>query len=72
MTSEISIIVAQQRTGRGWGDKRAARQGKAVIGAVRVEWEEFDHWDGPVEAVETGEFIRATRITKLGPIEWPK
>ena len=64
------IIIQHIRTGRSLGDKRDPVRGKAQIGTAKIEWEEFDHWDGPITPDETGEYIRATRIVRLGRMEW--
>ena len=65
------MIVQQTKTGRKFGDKVDPKTGVAKIGSATVHWEEFDHWNGPLEAGETGEYIRATRITQLGRMEFP-
>lgn len=64
------MIVQQLRTGRGWGDKRDTVRGRAKIGSATIEFEEFDHWDGPVTADGKGEYVRATRIF-AGRMQWP-
>lgn len=65
------MIVQQKRTGRRGGDKRDPVTGKAQIGAAKIAFEEFDHWDGPTEPGAEGEYIRCTRITRSGEMEWP-
>lgn len=65
------MVIAQKRTGRPWGDKKEPTTGKASIGGAKVEFEEFDHWDGPTEPGATGEYIRTTRLVNFGPIQWP-
>lgn len=65
------MIIQQIRTGRAWGDRRDPVTGKARIGAATVKFDEFDHWDGQVDADGRGEYVRATRITEFGRMEWP-
>lgn len=65
------MIIQQARTGRKWGDKKPETTGTARVGSATVAWREFDHWSGPIEAGDTGEFIRATEITRIGRIQWP-
>ena len=63
-------VIQQVKTGRSWGDKMAQVRGKAKVGTASVEYEEFDHWAGPIESGQAGEYVRCTAITK-SKVEWP-
>ena len=64
------IIIQQVRTGRPWGEKLDRVRGKAKVGTAKIEFEEYDHWNGPVEPGRSGEYVRCTAITK-SRIDWP-
>jgi len=65
------MIVQQTKTGRKFGDKIEPKTGTAKVGSATVHWEEFDHWVGPTDAGQSGEYVRATRINQFGRMEHP-
>lgn len=45
-------------TGRKWGDKRDPEKAKVKMAGASVVVHSQDFWEGPVEAHETGQYMR--------------
>jgi len=62
-----SLTLRCVATGRKWGDKAPETVKKVSIAGVPCIIREFDTWDGPVEAGESGQYYRWSSIVTDGP-----